>query len=103
MDLLVLLRFKVDLPLGIVILPVFAGHLIEESSDGVVIALCPAIEGMVMALGAFETRTKENLGDRLALLIRLSENMRQRGWRIGELAAARGEESANHLVIRHVF
>src|SRR6185369_9593013 len=60
--------FAFELVLIVIILPaVFQDlvlHLRENSRPVEVIVLRPAVEGMIMALGALQARSEEKLGDR---------------------------------------
>ena len=79
-----------------------AADLAEESGKAVVVVHRPAVEGMVVALGALHAHAHENLGHVLGRLERVALDLVEVGRRRGEGAAAGGEQLPHDLVQRHV-
>ena len=80
----------------------FASDLGEERGEAVVIVHRPAVEGMVVALGALDAHAHEDLGGVFGELEHVLLDLEVVGGRVGEGAAFRGEHLADELVERHV-
>ena len=84
------------------VLAFLAADLAEKRGEAVIVVHRPAVEGMVVALGALHAHAHENLGHVLRRLERFALDLVEvRGGR-GECAAAGSENLADDLVQRHV-
>ena len=79
-----------------------AANLREEGGEAVVIILGPALEGVVVALGALDPHSQEELGRRLDGGLRVAADPVIVGGRVGEGRAVGGQQRADELIHRHV-
>ena len=79
-----------------------AADLREERGEAVVVVHRPAVERMVVALGALRAHAHEDLGHVLGGLQRVAFDLVEVGRRVLERAAVGAEQLLHHLVERHV-
>ena len=85
-----------------IVFALLAADLAEEGGEAVVVVHRPAVEGMVVALGALHPHAHEDLGHVLGRLQRVGLDLVEIRRRRGERAAAGGQQLPHDLVQRHV-
>ena len=85
-----------------IVLALLAADLGEERREAVVVVHRPAVERMVVALGALRANAHEHLGHVLGRLQRVALDLVEVRGRVAERAAGGAEQLPDHLVQRHV-
>lgn len=81
----------------------FAADLGEEGGEAIVVVHGPAVEGVVVALGALEAHAHEDLGDVFGDFEGIALDLEVVGGGVGESAAGGAEEFLDDLVKGDVF
>ena len=79
-----------------------AFHAVEERRHAVIIILRPALKRMVMALGALDAGTEENLSGSLHRIIAIGRGAIKIGGRIDHRTATGSEQRRGKLIVRHI-
>ena len=81
----------------------FPANLREQRGEAVIIVHCPAIKRMIVALGALDAHTHENLSGVLGQFQRIPFHLIEVAGGIAESSTAGAEEFLNNLVHRLVL